>query len=48
MLCVLLFLGLVVLVVVAVDAGFVWDIAFFDPLKNTSVFFVFRTSPNAR
>ena len=44
----LLFLCLVVHVVIAVDVGSVWDIAFFDPKKFTSVFFVLRTSPNAR
>ena len=44
----LLFLGLVVLAVIAADAGSVWDIAFFDPKKFTAVFFVLRTSPNAR
>ena len=40
------FLGLAVLVVITVDAGSVWDIAFFDPKRGLLRFFlVFGTSP---
>ena len=43
---VLFFLNLVVLVVTTVDAGSVWDIAFFDPKEvYLGVFLVFGTSP---
>ena len=43
---VLFFLSLVALVVTTVDAGSVWDIAFFDPKEvYLGVFLVFGTSP---